>query len=215
MNSCFCCGKETTNPKFCSRSCSAKETGKHRSNESREKQRKSICETLQVEYKPKKIRTPNAIQQATKSGTKFTKVEQCTFCKKWFNYTSWKHTTCSYDCHMKVKMVMNAGLHHQVYKGVMMDSSWEVKVAILLDELNIAWYRPSQPLHWTDSKNKSRKYFPDFYLKDFNLYLDPKNPIAFAKQQEKINYFKTKNVIFGSLSEILAQVRGLKPPCIH
>lgn len=42
MNHCLHCGKETTNLKFCSRSCSAKETNKFHSVESRNQQKVSI-----------------------------------------------------------------------------------------------------------------------------------------------------------------------------
>jgi len=81
---------------------------------------------------------------------------------------------------------------------VLLDSSWEEVLAMRLDELNISWTRPEIPLQWIDNKNIKHNYFPDFYLNDYDLYIDPKNPAAYNNQIEKINYLtKTfKNIIF-------------------
>lgn len=79
---------------------------------------------------------------------------------------------------------------------VLLDSSWEELLAKLLDDKNYKWSRP-KPLYWYDSNNKKRRYFPDFYLDDYNIYLDPKNPYVMREQVEKINYLKEhyKNII--------------------
>lgn len=83
------------------------------------------------------------------------------------------------------------------YNGVMMDSSWEVALAKRLDELGIRWNRPD-PLKWTDSEGRVRNYFPDFYLLDYNLFLDPKNKAAYENQKHKIEILKKTytNVLF-------------------
>lgn len=73
-----------------------------------------------------------------------------------------------------------------MYKGIMLDSSWELALAIRLDEMNIKWIRP-EPITWTDKENNIRNYFADFYLPDYNLYLDPKNPYAIKVQKEKLD----------------------------
>lgn len=72
------------------------------------------------------------------------------------------------------------------YKGVTLDSSWELALAQRLDELNIKWERPS-PLQWVDIEGLTHNYFPDFYLPDYDLYLDPKNPHAFRVQKKKVD----------------------------
>ena len=81
---------------------------------------------------------------------------------------------------------------------IMLDSSWEVALAKRLDYLNVDWVRPTIPMIWIDSKNQSRHYFPDFYLPEYNLYLDPKNPAAANAQKEKIDWLlsNVKNLIF-------------------
>jgi len=79
---------------------------------------------------------------------------------------------------------------------VKLDSSWEEELAKRLDNLNIRWNRP-EPIKWIDSNGVSRNYFPDFYLLDYDIFLDPKNPAAVKVQQEKINCLKdqVKNLI--------------------
>jgi len=83
------------------------------------------------------------------------------------------------------------------YKGVLLDSTWEHALAIRLDEMGIKWSRPS-PLKWVDKSGLEHNYFPDFYLEDHNLYLDPKNPAAYANQLHKIEILKStySNIIF-------------------
>lgn len=83
------------------------------------------------------------------------------------------------------------------YNGVMLDSSWELVLAQRLDELGIKWIRP-ESMKWVDNKGNEHNYFPDFYLTDYDLYLDPKNPAAYNSQLEKIQVLlKTyPNLIF-------------------
>lgn len=76
-------------------------------------------------------------------------------------------------------------------KTVLLDSSWEEALAKRLDFLSIKWTRP-KPLKWVDFLGKEHNYFPDFYLEDYDLYLDPKNPEVFRKSLEKIEALKAK-----------------------
>lgn len=77
------------------------------------------------------------------------------------------------------------------YKGIMMDSSWEVALAKRLDELGICWIRP-EPVSWIDKEGISHNYFPDFYLPEHDLFLDPKNPQAVRVQKEKLDILLTQ-----------------------
>ena len=91
-----------------------------------------------------------------------------------------------------------------MYKGVLLDSSWELAMAERLDELGIQWIRP-KPVKWVDSDGKTRHYFPDFYLPEHNLYLDPKNPQAYKVQKSKIECLKkqlTNLIIISTIYEI-------------
>ena len=64
------------------------------------------------------------------------------------------------------------------------DSSWEDALAIRLDQLEINWVRP-EPIQY-ELDGKTRNYFPDFYLPDYDLYLDPKNSYCREQQKEKL-----------------------------
>ena len=65
----------------------------------------------------------------------------------------------------------NSGI---LYNGSKLDSSYEVEVAKSLDDNNITWTRPERiPYHYADGS--LHYYTPDFYLPDYDVYLDPKN----------------------------------------
>ena len=72
------------------------------------------------------------------------------------------------------------------YKGVLLDSTWELELAKRLDAINIKWIRP-EPIKWIDDQGKTHHYFPDFYLPEYDLFLDPKNPQAVRVQRKKID----------------------------
>src|SRR6185369_4397320 len=74
-------------------------------------------------------------------------------------------------------------------------SSYELIIAKILDENKIFWYRP-KPFKWLNTiKNTSHLYYPDFYLKDFNIYLDPKNNYLIEKDKFKIESVISQNNI--------------------
>jgi hypothetical protein len=58
---------------------------------------------------------------------------------------------------------------------VSMDSTWEVACAEHLDDLGVKWNRdPSLKLQYRCKKLRLRNYIPDFYLPDFDIYLEVK-----------------------------------------
>lgn len=92
----------------------------------------------------------------------------------------------------KIKKAALASNHRRLkkgcveYKGVLLDSSWELALAKRLDELNIEWVRP-EPLKWVDKTGVEHNYFPDFYLPKYKRFIDPKNPHACRVQKEKLS----------------------------
>ncbi len=66
------------------------------------------------------------------------------------------------------------------------DSSWEDALAIRLDQLDVFWIRP-EPIIYQDLNGKKRKYYGDFYLPNYDLYIDPKNSYAQKQQYQKIS----------------------------
>jgi len=77
------------------------------------------------------------------------------------------------------------------YKGILLDSSWELALAKRLDELNIKWCRPD-PIPWIDEEGITHNYFPDFYLPEHDKYLDPKNKHAIKVQEKKLKILLTQ-----------------------
>lgn len=71
---------------------------------------------------------------------------------------------------------------------VWLQSSYEIKCADILSQLNIQWVRPSPLNYVLDGRN--RKYYPDFLLVDYNIYLDPKN--SYKKQLDDLKILETK-----------------------
>ena len=65
-------------------------------------------------------------------------------------------------------------------KSTTLQSTYELKCMELLNDLGIKWSRPKALKY--DNKN----YFADFYLVDFDLYLDPKNSYKAKLDTDKI-----------------------------
>ena len=70
------------------------------------------------------------------------------------------------------------------YGDKTLDSSYELEVAKSLDENQIEWIRPSH-LIWHDDTGIEHRYYPDFYLPKFNVYLDPKNDFLINNATER------------------------------
>jgi hypothetical protein len=68
---------------------------------------------------------------------------------------------------------------------ITLQSSYEFIVAIELDKNNIRWFRPSY-FYYLDKDGVKRKYYPDFYLIDHDIYLDPKNEYLVKKDLYKV-----------------------------
>jgi hypothetical protein len=74
------------------------------------------------------------------------------------------------------------------------DSSWEEILAKRLDVLDIYWDRPKPILYHRNGT--VRKYFADFYLPDYDIYLDPKNPWVQKMQKEKLEILHSMITLF-------------------
>lgn len=86
---------------------------------------------------------------------------------------------------------------------VKLDSAWEEELAKRLDDTGVEWTRPPA-IKWIDKHGIQRNYFPDFYLPDYDVFLDPKNPYAIKAQIDKIECLteQVKNlIILKSLDE--------------
>lgn len=87
----------------------------------------------------------------------------------------------------------NAGRSKKFYvpdsfgKEVCLQSTFELKCSELLNDLEIQWTRPSA------LKYDNRNYFADFYLPEYDLYLDPKNSYKAKLDTNKIEKVKEQN----------------------
>lgn len=80
-----------------------------------------------------------------------------------------------------------------VHNGVVLESSWEKAVAVTLDESNIKWVRP-KPVLYNDN-GQTRRYYPDFYLPDYDCYLDPKNSFVAKRDERKLSLVREQHNI--------------------
>lgn len=87
----------------------------------------------------------------------------------------------------------NAG-HSKKYKvtdsfgnQVTLQSSYELLCSEILDRLQIKWIRPKSLMY------DKKRYFPDFYLPSYDLYLDPKNDYLAKQDAKKISCVCVQN----------------------
>ena len=78
-----------------------------------------------------------------------------------------------------------------IYKGFHMDSSWELIFAQYLDKNNIKWVKNSKGFSYI-WEGKERTYYPDFYLEDYNLYIEIK---GHETERDKVKYLVVNNLI--------------------
>ncbi len=100
-----------------------------------------------------------------------------------------------------------------------MDSTWEVACAERLDTLGIKWQRnPSIKLQYRDRKLRLRNYIPDFYLPDFDVYLEVKGYWTAAakwKMRDIMVRYPGKIRLLESLEEISKLSIPVEPTIIE
>lgn len=84
------------------------------------------------------------------------------------------------------------------YNGILLDSSWEVEVAKYLDSNNIKWERPKIGLEYI-WENKKRIYYPDFYLPQYNMYIEVK---GYERERDRCKWESLHNLIVIKKKEI-------------
>ena len=77
-----------------------------------------------------------------------------------------------------------------------MDSGSELKFVMLLEKNGISWIKNTdKSFLYIGVDAKEHKYYPDFYLIDYNIYLDPKNSYLIKKHAFKIENAQIRNNI--------------------
>jgi predicted nuclease of restriction endonuclease-like RecB superfamily len=91
---------------------------------------------------------------------------------------------------------------------VAMDSTWETVMAMRLDELNVEWKRDeNMKLEYRSKTGRKRNYIPDFYLPDYDVYIEVKGywtDAAKYKMKDVQKRNTVKILILESLEEIAA-----------
>jgi len=91
------------------------------------------------------------------------------------------------------------------YKNIILDSSYELMFAEICDKSNITWEKCRN--HYFPYKiDRLRHYIPDFYLPQFDLYIDTKNDFLIKKDNQKIKAVKDQN----SINLIVLSLNDLK-----
>lgn len=212
-SSCLFCGKEiqtTTHKKHkkcCSKQCSAKYA-------------KTFVDKDKISESIKKL-WDNGVY-----GDRFLPIPRlfkCVVCGITFNkvidnwtYKTHPPKTCSDECYKKrlsklARENPNCGgetnYRKYIYDNVWMDSKWEVEMAKWFDENKIEWDRSKKrhQFFWTDENGLKRRYYPDFYLPQYKVYVDTKNPYLMKCDEYKINQVVKENkvkIFCGSVDEI-------------
>lgn len=118
---------------------------------------------------------------------------------------------CTITCARSYTIKNGIKSKQTMYNNVPLDSSWELTIATLLDQCSIRWIRPKYIKYNID--NKSRRYFPDFYLPEYDLYLDPKNPYGMKTDSEKMKAISTiVKIEYGDLQYLINLILKLAPP---
>jgi len=230
---CSYCNKDLNyrkqHKKYCNSSCAAKHNNTLRKGKKRIFSAKGL-ENIKKANKEKKyffsnknletikLFEDNNIPYKRKFRTNI-KIINCKICDKLFTTKNFEKSTCSSECKtiasFSSRKYHNGKKHYTRYfnkwvnSEVILESSWEVKTAEKLDELNIKWERP-KCIKWRDSNNIDRVYFPDFYLNDFDIYLDPKNPYCMKLDAEKMKIISEKvNIEFGNIEKIIEFISNL------
>jgi hypothetical protein len=80
------------------------------------------------------------------------------------------------------------------YNGIILDSSYEVRLAKVLDRNKIKWERPKK-IMWIDDSNIKHRYYPDFFLVDYGYFIDTKNDYLAERDKRKIELVSSQNNI--------------------
>jgi hypothetical protein len=218
-NPCKVCGSPMSKYQkiFCSNSCSAKHNNTKKTVQ--ELHRKCTkCEQHFIAYRDNKIDCNKCIRQ--KNNRERRSKNTCTICGDIFLAHNSKVKTCSSSCknnlHSRHSISNpNCGgetnYRRYFYRDIMFDSQWEIDIAEFLDKNNIKWSRSRKHLlYWIDSEGRKRRYYPDFLLIDFNVYVDPKNPYKQLLDKEKLDYIKQHHtLIVGNVEECKQQILSL------
>jgi len=93
---------------------------------------------------------------------------------------------------------------------VSMDSTWEVMMATRLDELGVTWRRDkNMKLSYKTRGGRKKNYIPDFYLIDYDIYIEVKGYWTDAARH-KMKAVQKRHPVKILILESLAEIEVLK-----
>lgn len=93
---------------------------------------------------------------------------------------------------------INGRVKHYKYHEYILDGLWELDVAKYLDNNNIKWERPLNGFKY-EWNNSEHLYFPDFYLPEYNYYIEVK---GYQRERDSYKWKSVKNLIIIKEKEI-------------
>ena len=77
-----------------------------------------------------------------------------------------------------------------------MDSGAELLFAQECDKRNIYWHKnTTEYFTFINSKNKQAKYYPDFYLKDYKIWVEVKG-LRYIREDDELRRAGVSNPVF-------------------
>lgn len=193
------------------RFCSSKCAHSYSTKKDKKQKKEAICKTCKTNILVgKRSRKDVYCKKCLKErGNKFSRI--CKYCNQKYTTHSKNSKYCSNKCSrscetFKSKMrnyaVKNKlgghtsknSIYYRDTNGniIFLQSSYEVTVAKELDKNKIKWLRP-EPFIWEDDVGINHRYYPDFFLPKYNIYLDPKNSYLIEEHKEKISRVQKQN----------------------
>lgn len=140
----------------------------------------------------------------TKNATIETK---CLYCDEPIYHLRHQPKKYHKECWMKCSggLRTNSTIKHRcIYKGVQMDSGSEKEFAIRCDENNIHWHKNTTIyFEYIGVDLKKHKYYPDFYLKEYDRWVEIKGKLYASKDKNLDKKLEAvKNIILLFSKEI-------------
>lgn len=200
---------------FCSKKCSIENLNTQNNIEDR---RKTINKKISESLKGKKyvIKDKSIKEDRTKNYVSLIcqgcKTNFCSINRKKMKYCSpecvkkYLYESVEYRTKMSIRLkgksggLRNGGGYSKVYEYIntygekMYLNKSEIKIAKVLDNLKVVWNRNNKGFDYIDLVGNNRKYYPDFYLKEYDYYLEYKGFVT-EKMKHKMDDAVSKNKI--------------------
>jgi hypothetical protein len=92
---------------------------------------------------------------------------------------------------------VNGRVKKVLYKGVLLDSKWELEFAEWCDKESILWEKNTVGFEY--EWNGNRIYYPDFYLKDLKRFVEVK---GYERERDLIKWKSIPDLIIIKIEEI-------------